>query len=231
VIDYRDWQVSLGRRFRALKLWFVIRHYGVEGLQTLIRQHVALAETFVAWVRADQRFELAAPPTLSLICLRLKDDDAGTQQLLERLNAAGEVYLTGTKLAGRYAIRVNIGQTRTELRHVQGLWEAIRRVSMFHIMQFMCLATTKHEAMMLKDAKAFCYVVHMLTCSHVQIFNPPLPLVGRRSHRSCGGCHKQHQERGYYRRSRFPWQGQPRHYAIVHRRLPVARESQSIGVS
>jgi aromatic-L-amino-acid/L-tryptophan decarboxylase len=126
VIDYRDWQVSLGRRFRALKLWFVIRHYGVEGLQSLIRQHVALAEQFVAWVRADARFELAAPPRLSLICLRLKNDDAGTQQLLERLNAAGEVYLTGTKLAGQYAIRVNIGQTHTELRHVQGLWEALK---------------------------------------------------------------------------------------------------------
>ncbi len=126
VIDYRDWQVSLGRRFRALKLWFVIRHYGVAGLQELIRQHVALADQFIAWVRADDRFELAAPPSLTLICIRHRDGDIATQQILEKLNSAGEIYLTGTKLAGRYAIRVNIGQTRTEEHHVLRAWELIQ---------------------------------------------------------------------------------------------------------
>jgi aromatic-L-amino-acid decarboxylase len=126
VIDYRDWQVSLGRRFRALKLWFVIRHYGVTGLQALIRQHVALAEHFIAWVRADDRFELAAPPSLTLICIRHRDGDSATQQILEKLNTAGEIYLTGTKLAGRYAIRFNIGQTRTEEHHVRRAWELLQ---------------------------------------------------------------------------------------------------------
>ena len=75
VIDYRDWHIPLGRRFRALKLWFVIRHYGVEGLQHHIREHLALARQFVEWVRKDDRFELAAPVPLNLVCFRLKSGD------------------------------------------------------------------------------------------------------------------------------------------------------------
>jgi aromatic-L-amino-acid decarboxylase len=90
VIDYRDWQIPLGRRFRALKLWFVLRHYGVEGLQHHIREHVAPAQEFAEWVRDDERFEIAAPAPLNLVCFRLKSGDAANQALLERLNRSGE---------------------------------------------------------------------------------------------------------------------------------------------
>ena len=123
VIDYRDWQVPLGRRFRALKLWFVIRHYGAEGLAHHVRSHVALAELLVTWIEADDRFALAAPPRLGLVCLRHVDGDAATQALLDAVNASGEQYLTHTRLDDRLVIRISIGQTHTEERHVQGLWD------------------------------------------------------------------------------------------------------------
>jgi len=126
VIDYRDWHVQLGRRFRALKLWFVIRHYGVEGLQALVREHVRLAQQFAAWVAADPRFELAAPAPLNLVCFRLRQggDDAN-RALLERLNDSGALYLTHTVLDGKYTLRLSIGGTLTEERHVRAAWARI----------------------------------------------------------------------------------------------------------
>ncbi len=127
VIDYRDWHIQLGRRFRSLKLWFVIRHYGVEGLQYHIREHVRLAQQFVGWVRGDARFELAAPATLNLVCLRLRSGDADNQQLMDRLNASGDLYLTHTKLDGKFTLRMCIGQTNTEARHVERAWERIQQ--------------------------------------------------------------------------------------------------------
>jgi len=126
VIDYRDWQIPLGRRFRALKLWFVIRHYGTEGLRKHVRAHVDLAREFTSWVEADANFELAAPPALNLVCFCHRAGDAATQRLHERLNATGKVYLTHTKLDDRYTLRMSIGQTRTERRHVEAAWELIR---------------------------------------------------------------------------------------------------------
>jgi aromatic-L-amino-acid/L-tryptophan decarboxylase len=126
VIDYRDWQIPLGRRFRALKLWFVLRHYGLDGLRRELREDVGLAGDFAELVDADARFELVSPPVLNLICLRLRDaPDAATQALLETVNATGEVYLTHTRLDGRYAIRVCIGQTLTGRDHVQRLWQLL----------------------------------------------------------------------------------------------------------
>src|SRR6201992_3483367 len=83
VTDYRDWQIPLGRRFRALKLWFVIRHYGVEGLQHHIRRHVALAQQFAEWVKQDDRFEIAAPTPLNLVCFRVKGGDEINQALMD----------------------------------------------------------------------------------------------------------------------------------------------------
>jgi len=125
VIDYRDWQIPLGRRFRALKLWFVIRHYGVEGLQYHIRRHVELAQQFAAWVEEDERFELMAPAPLNLVCFRHKAGDAFNQALLEQLNASGDLYLTHTKLNGVYTLRMSIGQEQTEAQHVARAWERI----------------------------------------------------------------------------------------------------------
>ena len=126
VFEYRNWHVPLGRRFRALKLWFVIQHYGVEGLQFHVRRHVRLAQTFLGWVQEDSRFELMAPAILNLICFRLKASDELNEELLRRLNRSGKLYLSHTRLNGKYTIRFCVAQTRTELRHVQQAWDAIR---------------------------------------------------------------------------------------------------------
>jgi aromatic-L-amino-acid/L-tryptophan decarboxylase len=126
VIDYRDWQIPLGRRFRALKLWFVIRHYGIEGLQFHVRRHVELAQKFADWVKQDLRFELAAPVPLNLVCFRHKSGDAANQTIMERLNRSGDLYLTHTKLDGKLTLRMSIGQSRTELLHVERAWQRIQ---------------------------------------------------------------------------------------------------------
>jgi len=125
VIDYRDWHVPLGRRFRALKLWFVIRHYGVEGLRYHIRRHVELAQRFHSWVVADGRFELAAPAPLNLVCFRHRGGDEANRALLDRLNRSGDLYLTHTVLDGQYTLRLSVGQTRTEETHVEAAWKRI----------------------------------------------------------------------------------------------------------
>ncbi len=129
VIDYRDWHVPLGRRFRALKLWFVIRHYGVQGLQHHVRRHVELAQQFASWVREDERFELVAPATLNLVCFRHRGGDEINEVLMNRLNATGKLYLTHSKLDGCFVLRMAIGQTDTEERHVQRAWELIQQLA------------------------------------------------------------------------------------------------------
>ena len=138
VIDYRDWQVPLGRRFRALKLWFVLRWYGAEGLRAHIRAGVALAAEFAGWVRADERFEVVAPHPFSLVCFRLRSggdpadarrDDERNEELLRRLNASGEQYLTHTRVDGRYVLRLAIGSPRTERRHVEATWRRIQQLA------------------------------------------------------------------------------------------------------
>lgn len=126
VIDYRDWQIPLGRRFRSLKLWFVIRHYGVEGLRHHIRRHIALGQEFAAWVRNDERFELAAPAPLNLVCFRHRAGDRFNEALLDRLNRSGDLYLSHTKLNDRFTLRLSVGQTHTEARHVKRAWNRIR---------------------------------------------------------------------------------------------------------
>jgi aromatic-L-amino-acid decarboxylase len=126
VIDYRDWQVPLGRRFRALKLWFVIRHYGVEGLQYHVRRHVELAQEFAQWVMNDSRFELAAPAPLNLICFRHKAGDKANQTIMDNLNRSGDLYLTHTRLNDKLTLRICIGQANTELLHVANAWKRIQ---------------------------------------------------------------------------------------------------------
>lgn len=145
VVDYRDWQIPLGRRFRALKLWFVIRHYGVEGLRAYIREHMRLAALFEALVRADRRFELLAPRPVSLICFRLRplegEDPAATDarnaRLLEAVNASGRVLLSHTVLPIRtidgvhqaFTVRMAIGGSRTQQHHVLAAWKLIQSVA------------------------------------------------------------------------------------------------------
>jgi aromatic-L-amino-acid decarboxylase len=127
VIDYRDWHVPLGRRFRALKLWAVIRWYGADGLREHIRGHVALAQEFASWVRADPRFELVAPHPLALVTFRLREGDDATRALMERVNASGQLYLTHTVVNGQVALRMSIGSVSTERRHVQAAWAQLSR--------------------------------------------------------------------------------------------------------
>ena len=126
VIDYRDWHVPLGRRFRALKLWFVIRHYGVEGLRFHVRRHVALAQQFAQWVAASDQFELVMPPPLNLVCFRHRGGDDVNRRLLERLNQSGALQLSHAVLNGRYVLRLCVGQTQTEARHVEQAWQRIQ---------------------------------------------------------------------------------------------------------
>jgi aromatic-L-amino-acid decarboxylase len=129
VFDYRDWHIPLGRRFRALKLWFVLRYYGQEGLRYHIRRHVQLAQGFTHRVDTAPGFELAAPAPLNLVCFRHIGGDEINQQILEGLNRSGKLYLTHTVLDGRYTLRFCVGQTHTEARHVEAAWEAIRQVT------------------------------------------------------------------------------------------------------
>jgi aromatic-L-amino-acid/L-tryptophan decarboxylase len=127
VVDYRDWQIELGRRFRALKLWFVLRWYGAEGLRAHIRSGVALAQELAGWADADDRFDVVVPHPLSLVCLRPRwpegvDADVATMTLLERLNDGGEVFLTHTTVRGQVVLRVAIGAPTTTRAHVERAW-------------------------------------------------------------------------------------------------------------
>ncbi len=129
VIDYRDWQIPLGRRFRSLKLWFVIRYYGVDGLCYHIRRHIELAQDFAKWVEEADRFELVAPAPLNLVCFRHMDGDGFNQRLLDRLNQSGNLYLTHTTLNDQYVLRFCVGQTHTEAHHVYQAWQRIRETA------------------------------------------------------------------------------------------------------
>jgi len=125
VIDYRDWHVPLGRRFRALKLWFVLRHYGVEGLQHHIRHHIEMAQGLAARLEADERFALVAPHPFGLVVFRHVAGDDATAALAAALNDSGVVAVSPTTLRNQAAIRVTVGQTTTEQRHVDRLWSLI----------------------------------------------------------------------------------------------------------
>jgi aromatic-L-amino-acid decarboxylase len=126
VFDYRDWHIPLGRRFRSLKLWFVIRHYGVEGLRYHVRRHIEMAQQFAEWVVQDERFELAAPVPLNLVCFRHRAGDESNQRLMNCLNQSGDLYLTHTRLNKRLTLRFCVGQTNTEQRHVERAWKRIQ---------------------------------------------------------------------------------------------------------
>ena len=137
VVNYRDWGIQLGRRFRALKLWFVIRTYGVEGLRAMIREHLRLGELLGSWISGDQGFELVAPPLLGLVVFRYRGEATGSRQpatedldalnrgIQERVNATGKIFITGTRLGGRYVLRVALGHLTTTEADVRAAWELI----------------------------------------------------------------------------------------------------------
>ena len=122
-----EYGLALGRRFRSLKLWAVLRCYGREGLQRLIREHVRLAELFESWVQAEPGWEIAAPRHFSLVCFRREGSDEENEALLERVNASGEAFLSHTRLAERLVLRLAIGQERTTEDDVRRTWEVLRR--------------------------------------------------------------------------------------------------------
>jgi len=129
VFDYRDWHVQLGRRFRSLKLWFVIRHYGVEGLQFHIRKHIKMAQDFAEWVKQSEDFEIFVEPLFNLVCFRHKAGDDFNMKLMNAVNATGKAYFTHTKLNGQVVLRMSIGQTNTEEKHVKATWDLIREMA------------------------------------------------------------------------------------------------------
>lgn len=127
VRNLMDTGIQLGRRFRALKLWMVLRHFGAAGLRAHVSEHMRLAQLFAEWVRASNTFELAAPVPFSVVCFRLRGaaDDAVHARILQTVNASGDVFLSHTKLDGRYALRLAIGNIHTKEQHVARAWELL----------------------------------------------------------------------------------------------------------
>ena len=134
VVNYMDYGIPLGRRFRALKLWFTLRYFGVEGIADRSREHIRLARRFAGWVAEHAEFELLAPVPLSTVCFRARPTGlAGEEELnrlnaelLEAVNATGEAFLSHTKLNGRYTLRLVVSHLRTEERHLRRVWEIVR---------------------------------------------------------------------------------------------------------
>ncbi|KAL5792663.1 hypothetical protein ACOSP7_001257 [Xanthoceras sorbifolium] len=133
VMDYKDWQIPLGRRFRSLKLWMVLRLYGLENLQCYIRNHIQLAKHFEALVSQDPRFEVVTPRLFSLVCFRLlpphNDEDHGNKlnhDLLDAVNTTGKIFISHTVLSGKYILRFAVGAPLTEERHVNAAWKVLQ---------------------------------------------------------------------------------------------------------
>jgi aromatic-L-amino-acid decarboxylase len=127
VASFSEYSVELGRGFRALKLWAVMRCYGREGLQQTIRSGIRLAELFERWVRDEPGWELCAPRPFSVVCFRREGSDEENEALLERVNAGGEVFLSGTRLNGRFVLRLAAGNARQAEDNVRVAWEVLQR--------------------------------------------------------------------------------------------------------
>lgn len=125
VIDYRDWHVALGRRFRALKLWWVLRSYGAAGLRRLLREHIALAAELGRRVDEHPRLELVAPVSFALVCLRHADGDDATDALAAAINAQPDLYVTPSEIGDTRFVRVAVGQTQTSAEDVERLWKVV----------------------------------------------------------------------------------------------------------
>ena len=125
-LNYSEYSVALGRRFRALKLWFVLRYYGREGIAQVLRGHIRMANILAAAVRDDPRFELAAPVHFPLVCFRYRGTDAENRDLIERINATGSTYLSSTVLKGQFVLRLAIGNIATTEQDIRESWELIR---------------------------------------------------------------------------------------------------------
>jgi glutamate/tyrosine decarboxylase-like PLP-dependent enzyme len=129
VQNLMDTGIQLGRRFRALKLWMVLRHFGAEGIRTRLAEHIRLARLFAAWVDSSADFERTAPAPFSVVCFRAKESDEFNARLLDRINASGEIFLSHTKLNERYTLRLAIGNLHTMERHVERAWTLIQELA------------------------------------------------------------------------------------------------------
>ena len=129
VIDYMDWSIPLGRKFRGLKLWQVINYYGINGMQEYIREHVVNTQELKKWIEKNNNFEIVAPVPLNLICFRHIKGNDFNEKLLKALNDSGKIYLTHTKVNGQYIIRFSIGQSTTTLDHIKKSWELITKTA------------------------------------------------------------------------------------------------------
>jgi aromatic-L-amino-acid/L-tryptophan decarboxylase len=127
VASLSEYTQVLGRRFRALKLWAVLRCYGRSGLQDRIREHVRLAELFESWVREEDGWELVAPRPFSVVCFRRTGADELNEEILEQVNASGEVFISHTRLAGRYVLHLAVGSFRTTEEDVRVAWDVLKR--------------------------------------------------------------------------------------------------------
>ncbi|MBI4471597.1 MAG: amino acid decarboxylase [Acidobacteria bacterium] len=129
VTNYMDYGIQLGRRFRSIKFWMVVRYFGVEGLQERLREHIRLGKLFASWVEADKRFELMAPVPFSTVCFRIKADDAPNQQLIDKVNSSGKIFISHTKLHDKLTLRFTIGNLRTTEEHVRMAWDLIAKTA------------------------------------------------------------------------------------------------------
>ncbi|KAJ0967997.1 hypothetical protein J5N97_024914 [Dioscorea zingiberensis] len=137
VVDYKDWQVALSRRFRAMKLWLVLRTHGITGLQSILRSHVAMAERFRCLVAGDRRFEVVVPRTFAMVCFRLRpaaglsseETNELNRRLLEGLNESGRACMSHAVVGGDYVIRLAVGATLTEQRHVDSAWRLVQQLA------------------------------------------------------------------------------------------------------
>jgi len=125
-VNLMDYGLQLGRRFRALKLWFVMRYFGRQGLQQILRNHVRWTQELTAQIRTDSRFEIVAPTPLSVVCFRLRSTDEANQRLIDKVNASGKVFLSGTVLRGKYTIRLAIGNIGTTWADVEQAWNLVK---------------------------------------------------------------------------------------------------------
>jgi aromatic-L-amino-acid decarboxylase len=140
VVNYMDYGVQLGRRFRALKLWMIVRAFGVQGLAERLREHCRLAQTFAGWVESDPDWELLAPVPFSLVCFRYAppgtteaERDRLNEEIMHAVNASGDVFLSHTKLRNHFALRLAIGNIRTEERHVALAWDRLRSAALARV--------------------------------------------------------------------------------------------------
>jgi aromatic-L-amino-acid decarboxylase len=138
VKNYRDWGIQLGRRFRALKLWFVIRSYGLEGMREIIRNHLEMMKKFVSWIQEAPDFEILAPVSLNLVCFRyntrsknLTEEELNiiNKNLMDKLNSSGDLFLTHTRLKGKFTLRLCAGKLNTTLRHLEIAWKKIQSIA------------------------------------------------------------------------------------------------------